>query len=130
MFDDKKAVQQLERQRRHGKEIEGHDDLLMISQKRQPLLTRIASALNSTQIPGDSPLRDSDAELQHLAMDLGRSPVRVLLGQSSDQPTDLLGDLGSAATGPGAPTPVQPEARTVPPNDGLGLHDDEHFGPA
>src|SRR3982074_2755789 len=97
MFDDKEAVQQPERQRRQGKEIEGHDGLLVVLQKRQPLLTRVASALNSTQIPGDSPLRDSEAELQHLAMDPGRSPARVLLGQSSDQPPDLPGDPGAAA---------------------------------
>jgi hypothetical protein len=73
VLDDKEAVQQLERQRRHGEEIEGHDDLPVILQKRQPPFTRVASAFNSTQIPGDSPLRDNEAELQHLAMDLGGS---------------------------------------------------------
>ena len=33
MLDDKEAVQQLERQRRHGEEIEGNDDLPVILEK-------------------------------------------------------------------------------------------------
>src|SRR5436853_5961885 len=95
MLDDKEAVQQLERQRRHGEEIEGDNDLPVILQKRQPPFTRVASVVNSTQIPGDSPLRDNQPELQHLAVDRGGSPVRILLSQSSDQPPDLIGDLRS-----------------------------------
>jgi hypothetical protein len=42
-------------------------------QKRQPPFTRVASASNSPQIPGDSPLRDNEPELQQLTMDLGGS---------------------------------------------------------
>src|SRR4030088_1813081 len=110
MLDDKEAVQQLERQCRHGEEIESDDLLSVILQKRRPPFTRVASALNSTQIPGDSPLRDNEAELQHLAMDLGRSPVRILFRQASDQPLDFIADLGSAASPARSPTPVQPEA--------------------
>jgi hypothetical protein len=34
VLDDKEAVQQLERQRRHGKEIEGDDDFPVILKKR------------------------------------------------------------------------------------------------
>src|SRR5882724_5176242 len=82
MLDDKEAVQQLERQRRHGEEIESDDNLSVILQKRRPPFTRVASALNSTQIPGDGPLRDNEAELQHLAVDFAGSPVRILLRQA------------------------------------------------
>jgi hypothetical protein len=96
MLNDKEAVQQLERQRRHGEEIEGNDNVSVILQKRQPPFPRVASALHSTQIPGDSPLRDDEAEFQHFAMDLGGSPARILLRQPSDQPPDLIGDLRSA----------------------------------
>ena len=77
MLDEKEAVQQLERQRRHGEEIESHDHLSVILQKRRPPFTRVASALNSTQIGRDAALRDNEAELQHLAMDLGSSPVGI-----------------------------------------------------
>src|SRR4030081_3347762 len=130
MLDDKEAVQQLERQRWHSKEVEGDDDLPVILQKRQPPFTRVASALNSTQIPGDSPLRDNQAELQHLAMEFGGSPVRILRRQSSDQRPDLLSDLRPTASPAGSPTPVQSEAGTVPADDGLGFHDHEHVAPA
>src|SRR6266849_3883207 len=109
MLDDKEAVQQLERHRRHGEEIESHEGFPVIFEKRQPPFTRVASALNSTQIPGDSPLTNNEPELQQLAMDLGGSPVRILLRQSSDQSPDLIGDPRSAASSPGSPTPVQPE---------------------
>ena len=50
MLDNKEAVQQLKRQRRHSKEVKGDDDLPVILQKRQPPFTRVASTLNSTQI--------------------------------------------------------------------------------
>ena len=86
MLDDKEAVQQLERQRRHGEEIESDDDFSVILEKRRPPFTRVASAFNSTQIPGNSPLSDNEAELQQLAVDLGGSPARILLRQASDQP--------------------------------------------
>jgi hypothetical protein len=79
MLDDKEAIQQLKGQRRHGKEIEGDDDLPVILEKRQPPFTRVTPVPNSTQIPGDSPFRDNEAELQELAMYLGGSPARILL---------------------------------------------------
>ena len=74
MFDDKEAVQQLERQRRHGEEIEGDDDFSVILQKRRPPFTRVDSALNSTQIAGDGPLRDNEPELQQLAVESSGLP--------------------------------------------------------
>jgi len=106
MLDHKEAVQQVERQRWHSKEVEGNNGLPVILKKRQPPFTRVASALNSTQIPGDGPLRDTEAELRHLAMDFGRSPTRVLFCQSSNQLPDFRGHLGPTAAGPGSPTPV------------------------
>jgi len=36
MLDHKKAVQQLERHRRHGKEVECHDRLAVILEEGQP----------------------------------------------------------------------------------------------
>jgi hypothetical protein len=44
MLDDEKAVQQLERNRRHSEEIEGHDHLAVILKKGKPALARIAAA--------------------------------------------------------------------------------------
>ena len=63
-------------------------------------------------------------------MDLGGAPVRILLRQSSDQPLDLIGDVRSAASPAGSPTPIQPETGTVPADDRLGFNDDEDVLPA
>jgi hypothetical protein len=79
VLDDKETVQQLKRQRRHSEEIEGDDDLPVVLEKRQPRFTWVAPASHATQIPGDSPLRDNEPELQQLAVDLRGSPIRILL---------------------------------------------------
>ena len=78
MLDDKETVQQLKCQSRHSEEIEGYDDLPVVLEKRQPRFTWVAPASHATQIPGDSPLRDNEPELQQLAVDLRGSPIRVL----------------------------------------------------
>ena len=57
-------------------------------------------------------------------------PVRVLFRQAPDRNTNLIGDLRPAAQRPAAPPPVETETGAVPANDGLGLHDDQDFGPA
>ena len=90
VLDDKEAVQQLERQRRHGEDIEGDDDLPVILQKSQPPFTRVASALNSTQIPGNRPLRGNEPEIQQLAVNPGGLP-------SPDSPPPIVGSA------PGSP---------------------------
>src|SRR5262249_4044818 len=105
-------------------------DLPVILEKCQPPFTRRASAWNSPQMPGNTPLRDNQPELQQLTMDLGGSPVRILLRQSSDQPLDLIGDVRSAVSPAGSPTPIQPETGTVPADDRLGFNDDEDVPPA
>src|SRR5690349_12013619 len=63
-------------------------------------------------------------------MDLGRAPIRILLRHAADQHPNLFGDLRSAASAPGSPTPVQPETGAVPTDDRLGLHNDQNLFPA
>ena len=111
MLNDKKAVQQLERQRRHGEEIERDDCLAVILQECQPSLGSVAASVQASQIARDSPFRDDEAELLQLAVDFGRSPVRVLVRQASDQVTYLLGDLLSATSGAGTPMPIDRSRR-------------------
>src|ERR1035437_228978 len=130
MLDHEEAVQQLEGHCRRGEEVAGGDHFAMILQERQPALGRVASTPNAWQIPGDASFRNDEAELLKLSVDLGGSPIRVLIGQASDQNTNLIGDFRSAAAWPGSPTPVQTETGAVPADDGLGLHDDEDIGPA
>ena len=125
-----KAVTQLEGHRRHGEEVERNDHLPVIGEKGQPPLTRIATAPHSSQISSHTPFGDHEAELLKLSVDSGGSPIRALFRQASDQNTNLIGDLRSAAAGPGTPPPVETKTGAVPADDGLGLHDDEDVGPA
>src|SRR5262249_43357641 len=103
VLNDKEAVQQLERQRRHGEEIERDDRLAVILQEGPPARGRASTTPNVAQIPRDSPFRDHEAELLQLSVDLGRSPVRILVRQASDQLTYLLRDLRSATLAAGTP---------------------------
>src|SRR5215831_7827367 len=130
MLDDKEAIEQLERQRRHSEEIERDDRLAVILQECQPSLGAVAASVQASQIARDSPFRDDEAELLQLAVDLGRSPVRVLVGQASDQLTYLHRDLRSATLAAGTPTPIETETGTVPRDDRLRLHDNEDISPA
>ena len=128
MLDDKEAVQQLERQRRHSEEIKRDNRLAVILQECQPSLGYVAASVQASQIARDGPFRDDIAELLQLAVDLRRSPVRVLVRQASDQTSDLLRDLRSATVAAGTPMPIEPEAGAVPSDDRLGLDDDEAIG--
>src|SRR5215831_11910142 len=62
-------------------------------------------------------------------MNLGGSPVGVLIRQPSNQAPDFIGYLGAAAPRPRPPAPVQTETSAVPADDSLGLHDDQDIGP-
>jgi len=50
VLDDEEAVEQAERQRRHGEEVDGGGHLAMILEKGQPLPARIATAANPSHI--------------------------------------------------------------------------------
>ena len=131
VLDHKEAVQQLERHRRHGEEIEGGDDFADDSARN--VSQRLAGSPRRRmrrRYRATAPLRDNEAELLKLAVDLGGSPIRILLRQSLDQSANLVGDLRSAAAWPGSPAPIETEAGAVPADHGVGLHDDQDVGPA
>ncbi len=59
-----------------------------------------------------------------------RAPTWVGPGHLPDELTDLQGNGWSTLSVPTAlPGPVEPEAFSVPSDDGLGLHDGEYLGP-
>lgn len=128
--DHEKAVEQLKCHRRHREEVERSDHLAMVLQEGQPRLSRIAATPNAPQIPGDSPLRDNEAQLQQLAVDLSGTPVLVLFRQASDQNANLLGDLRAAAAWPGTPAPIESKASAVSTDHGSGFDDDQNVRPA
>ena len=130
MLDDEKAVEPFECHRRHGEDVEHNDHLTVILEEGKAPLPRVATARHSSQSKSHTPFGDVEAELLKSSVDLGGSPAQVLFRQASDQNTNLVVDLWSAAAWPGAPTPVETEAGAVPADDGLGLHDEEDVGSA
>jgi hypothetical protein len=66
VFDDEKAIQQFECDRRNGKEVQRRDDLAVIGKEGQPPLALISALTDTAQIPGQGPLRNGQAQLQTL----------------------------------------------------------------
>src|SRR5215470_7891922 len=130
VLDDEEAIQSLEGHGRHGEEVEGHNPFAVILEKAQPAFAGVATPLKTCQVPGDGPLRDGKTEFQKFSVDPGRSPTCILVRQTSDQYANLGVDLRATAPRAGSPTPVEPETRAVPADDGFGLDEDENIGPA
>jgi hypothetical protein len=75
-------------------------------------------------------LRDVDPEFEQFPVDPRCTPTWVGLRHLPDELTDLQGNDWSPHTAPTAfPGPVQPEAFSVPSDNGLGFDDSEHLGP-
>src|SRR5437016_3582265 len=127
---NEEAIQELEGQRRHGKEVEGDDHLTMVSEEGEPALGRIVAAPQASQISGDCALGNLEAELQKFPVHLRRSPVRILSRHAADESPNLLAHLGSAATRPRSPAPVQAKARPMPTDHRLRLHNDQNLRPS
>ena len=71
---------------------------------------------------------DVDAEFHEFAVDSRRTPERIFLRHPANQCTDVWRDDRSTPT-PAFPSPEEPEASTVPGEDGLGLDDDDGCPP-
>ena len=78
MLDDEEAVQQLERHRGHGEEVEGHDHLAVVLEKGQPSLAGITLAAHPAQIPSHGSFRYFETELLELAVDFRCAPAHIL----------------------------------------------------
>ena len=117
-------------QRRDGKEVGRNDRLTMVREEGKPALAGIAATSKSSQVPGDRAFRDDKAELQQFAVNLRCSPGTIFSSQAADQASDLLRDFGPPATRPRPPAPVKAEARAMPADNGLGLHDQQGVFPS
>ena len=114
--------------RRDHEEI-GRDDLAdVIPQERAPgLRGRLAPA---PHVFRDGRLTDVDPEFQQFAMNPRRAPARVRLRHRANQRADVGGHRRSPDAAPALPGPPQPEAPSVPGDDGLRLDDDERRSPS
>jgi len=130
VFDDKEAVKQPKRCGRHGKEVERNSDLLMVLQKRKPLLTRIAAPAQTTQVSRDRSFGYDEAQFLYFAMDPRRSP-RGIFGSNplNDFPYFLV-NLWPPSTTMRTPPPVQTKTGTVPAHYRFWLHDYQDIAPA
>jgi hypothetical protein len=73
-------------------------------------------------------LGDVETELEHLAVDAGRTPERVLERHAPDEVADLLGGPRSSSTST-LPSPIETKPLAVPLEDRLGLNNGERFAP-
>src|SRR3989441_3722577 len=67
-------------------------------------------------------LRDSQAELQQLAVDPRRTPQRIRAAHPPNQIPQFRLNRGPTPSASTLPCPVAPETLTVPPHHGLGPH--------
>jgi hypothetical protein len=85
VLDNEETGQQLRVDRRNGEGVEGDNRSSVIRQKRQPTFPRITPPSNTPQIAGDTAFGNDKAEFLQLTINLGRSPIRILIGQAPDQ---------------------------------------------
>ncbi len=130
MLDYEEAVQELERQGGHGKEVEGNDHLTMVSKEGEPSFGSIAASPQALQISGDRAFGDFEAELQKFPVDLRCSPVRIFSRHAANESPNLLAHPGSTATRPRSPAPVQAKARPMPSDHRLRFHNDQNIRPS
>lgn len=130
MLDHKETIQELKTPRGHGKEIHSDDHFAMIGEEGEPASGGIAATPRMSQIPGYGALRDPEADLQELAMDLRSAPGRILHCQPTNQVSDLLAHFWSAAGWARSPSPEQAEACPMPTDHGLRFHDNQHIRPS
>src|SRR6266404_9077892 len=119
--ENKKCKELLKRNRRNHEQINRRNPLHMIAKEGLPRLQwPIPPRYHVDRNRG---LGDLDAELEQLAMDLGRAPQRVLKTHSSDQVAHLSGDPRSATRRAGFPSPVASKTLAMPAHDSLGPDD-------
>ena len=65
VLDNEEAIEELESRRRHGEEVERSDYLAVIRQECQPLLARVSTSSNASEIPADCPSKISESICNH-----------------------------------------------------------------
>jgi hypothetical protein len=89
-----------------------------------PLSGRLGSL---DHVLGDAGLRDLKAELEQLAMDAWRPPLRVIHAHLPDQRAQVCADLRPPSLRSRFPAPIPAETGTMPTHEGLGPNDGDRF---
>ena len=122
MRQHQKHVQRLESDRRHGKEVDGHQILDVIIQERAPgLRWRLAVP---HPVLGHGGLTDLDAQFEQFPLDMRRTPKRVFAAHPADQIADLVGNAGATHPAmPDLPGPEETESLAMPGDRRRGFND-------
>ena len=131
VVDHEEHVEDPEGSGRDREEVHGRDLVPVVAQEGLPALDDVGRHGPPGHVPGHGPLGDDEAQLEQLGVDAGRTPGWVLPGEATDEVPDLSVHLrapGLLRARP--PAPEGPEARPMPADDGGGLDDLEHLGPA
>jgi hypothetical protein len=109
-------------------EVERDEVLDMIGEERPPSLGGRGAPLQEQ--PRDSSFGHLDAQLEEFGMNSWGAPEWIRRGHSPDQGFDLGVDGRATTGGPaGELRPVRAEATPLPPQDGVGRHDQEGLPP-
>ena len=115
--ENKKCEELLKGNRRNHKKINRRDPVSVVVKEGLPRLRWSTSP--RYHVLRDCRLGDVEAELQKLAVDMRRTPERVLEAHSSDKVAHLFVDLRSTTERAGFPSPKCSEAFAMPTHDRL-----------
>jgi hypothetical protein len=113
-----------------GKEIDRHHLADVVAKKRLPGLAWWPRQLSEDSRDGS--LRDLDAKHLEFSVKPWRTPQRIGLDHSLDEPANLDRSRESAmvpAVHPGQPGPELAKTLPLPPDDGVGLHVEQRAAP-
>ena len=91
--DNEKAIQNTKGERWDGKEVHCSNGLAMVPEERQPSLRGIWLSGRSPNPSRDTPFREIETQLDQFAVNVRRSPGRILGNHTEDQGANLLADL-------------------------------------
>ena len=117
------------RERRDHEEVDRDELADVIRQKRTPGLGRRGPTTH--HVVPDRGFGDRDTEFQQLAVDARGAPSRVGVAHLADEHLNGARDAwptGSAR--PTLPAPIAPKPSSMPPENGVGLDDDERSPPS
>ena len=117
------------RERRDHEEVDRDELADVIRQKRTPGLGRRGPTTH--HVVPDRGFGDRDTESQQLAVDARGAPGRVGVAHLADEHLNGARDAwptGSAR--PTLPAPIAPKPSSMPPENGVGLDDDERSPPS
>jgi hypothetical protein len=129
--DDREAVQQTERHRRHSEEIHGGNPFAVIAEKGRPPLCRLRIARRFPHPAENGALGDFVPEHLQFTVNARRARGGVLRNHAEDEFAKLSRCRfpANAAAPARDPFPIHFESCAMPANDGVGLDDQKSLSP-